>query len=65
MSYKVHEQNGNWMLSKDGEGVSIAGGIPIGYETYHQLKAAPHTVGEHFHRDAKGKLVAKVNKQAS
>ena len=60
MGFKIHEQDGSWMVSKDGENTIILGGDPIDYEDYLELKDAPHKAPELFERDKKGKLVRKV-----
>lgn len=58
MSFKVFEQDGNWAVVRDSPGLSIAGGEPISYELYQQLKDKPHNAADHFDR-VNGKIIAK------
>lgn len=62
--YKVHEINGSWAVSRDGEGVTVMGGAVITYEQYKELKSQPHKAANLFERRA-GKIIAKVRKKVT
>jgi hypothetical protein len=54
--FKLHESNGNWMVTQDSENVSFFGGEEIDYAMYQKLRDKPHEADKYFQRDAKGKL---------
>jgi hypothetical protein len=62
MSFKVHENNGNWGVSKDGLDVHIHGGVEIDYATYKELRDNPAKAGSLYHRDVRGVLRKKSKK---
>ncbi len=62
--YKVHEQNGNWSVTRDDAGHIFPGGHPIAYEVYKEIKDKPEKAKERFERDKRGKLVEKPKKKS-
>lgn len=54
MGFKVHESNGNWAVSRDGDGIQVVG-TEIGYTLYKELQDKPHEAEKHFRLDKNGK----------
>lgn len=59
---KVIEANGVWGVAQDTLEIQILGGKEIDYQLHQDLQHKPHEAGNHFRRDAKGKIVKRPKK---